>query len=78
MLPGRAFFIMLFVIFIPLTTVFAGDLNKDLINAAKKGDINAVKSYLAKGADVCVQKMLLASPLYLSQLNTAIWRLPKL
>ncbi len=49
---GRSFFIMLSVIFILATAAYARDLNKDLANAAKKGDTKAVKFYLAKGADV--------------------------
>ena len=51
MQPGRSIFVMLFILLILLTTGHAGDLNKDLINAVKKGDTKAVDSYLAEGAD---------------------------
>ncbi len=52
MQPVRSIFIVLFILLMLLTTGYAGDLNTDLINATKKGDTKAVKSYLSKGADV--------------------------
>ena len=41
----------LVTLLIPLLA-HAGDINQDLIEAAKKGDTAAVKTLLAKGADV--------------------------
>lgn len=44
--------LVLIAILIPFTTGIADDLNMDLVNAARNGDTAAVKSCLAKGADV--------------------------
>ncbi len=41
---SRLFYIVFFVTLILMTAVYAGDLNEDLINAAKKGHTKAVKS----------------------------------
>ena len=43
--------VLLIALLIPLLAN-AGDVNQDLIEAAKQGDPSAVKALLAKGADV--------------------------
>ena len=68
MLRARSSFVMLFILLIILTTGYAGDLGKDLINAVKKGDTITVKSCLAKGADAKAKDPL-GQRLYPSHLN---------
>jgi uncharacterized protein len=46
------FFIVLSLVLCISPSIYAGDINVDLIEAAAKGEITRVKNLLAKGADV--------------------------
>lgn len=49
--------------------LFAGDINEDLLNAARKGDLAAVKALCEKGAAIETTTPYGQTPLYLAAMN---------
>ncbi len=62
MRKSRSFFTLVLLLF--ATAAFAQSLNEDLLAAARKSDAAAVKSLLAKGADVNAKSPYGATPLF--------------
>jgi hypothetical protein len=58
--------VLLFIVALCSTGAFAQGVNEDLLNAAKRGDAAAVKSLLAKGADVNAKTRYNQTPLMLA------------
>src|SRR5713226_2122007 len=57
------------LIFATALVLFAGDVNEDLLAAARKGDLASLKSLLANGAALETKTPYGQTPLYLAAMN---------